>query len=290
MFAWLALSLPAFAQSPSPFTLRISEKEMELAHTDDMTWHKFNMWDIGAQRMFERNMPVFEVTNESDNPMTELHITIGDARFNFANDFMGAYAVVTQSTIDEAEAANRALVNITSSTLGNFGDELIIMFTEDGLKKEDGPLRFRIDLDVDPTYLADPHNFFEHPDYRTVLFDITGLDLYGPQGNEDPNDPTADNGEYWAVFDPETGDPISTLHKRFADAEVDEQFQDTLNEEIRPYGEMDPVGLFSFPGAQIPEPTSAVLAVGGLVCGLFATTRRRRRIRSSGASFRRDRL
>ena len=63
----------------------ISEKELKLENPVDMMWDKWLMWDIGYQRMIERNMPYIELLNEAEStsPITEFNLTIGDNRFNF---------------------------------------------------------------------------------------------------------------------------------------------------------------------------------------------------------------
>src|SRR5829696_4340086 len=82
--AALATTLSLASQANAQWSLRISEKEGELEHTGDPMWSKWLMWDIGFQRMMERNSPYIELTNESANPITSFHLTIGDNRFNFA--------------------------------------------------------------------------------------------------------------------------------------------------------------------------------------------------------------
>ena len=64
-------------------------------------------------------------------------------------------------------------------------------------------VRFKIDLDVDPEF-AD--QVFAHPDYRTVLFDMNGFNVY--DGLQQQSD--ADNGK--AV-----GDFRSGRGRRFGD-------------------------------------------------------------------------
>jgi hypothetical protein len=265
LFVWLTLStVPALAVSGDmSFMLRISEKEAELVHTDSAAWKAYDMRDVPFQRMSERNLPVIELTNNLDTPLMEFHLTIGDTRFNFTNDFLGSYALL-KSTRN---------FQITSNTLNNLGDELVVHIGNGGLKKADGPLRFQIDLDVDSSYLATPHNFFPHPDYRTVLFDIIGIDPYGPQGNEVESDPSADNAEFWAKYE-----SMTTEKEKLPDAEIAAAYQGFYNEHLRPYRLSEPVGLFVVGGGEeIPEPTSAVLATAGLIgCGLYAGRRTRR--------------
>src|SRR6478609_10739950 len=86
--AALALTVSFASQSlaQNTWTLRLSEKEGELANGSDPMWSKWLMWDIGYQRMVERNSPYLEVTNASTStlPITQFHITIGDNRYKFA--------------------------------------------------------------------------------------------------------------------------------------------------------------------------------------------------------------
>jgi hypothetical protein len=84
--ATLAMAIVAIA-SPAAraadFSVNISEKEDKLANPTDMMWDKWLMWDLGYQRMVCRNAPYIELTNESTNPITEFHLTIGDNNFNW---------------------------------------------------------------------------------------------------------------------------------------------------------------------------------------------------------------
>jgi hypothetical protein len=185
---------------------------------------------------------------------------------------LGQFALLAESTPG---------FTISSSTIGNLGDELVVKIENGGLKKSDGPLRFEIDLDVDAQYLGAPHNFYPHPDYRTVLFDIAGVEPYGLQGNEDPENSSADNASLWAVFDPAAGDPFPTQHMYLPDVTVGgspvarasaagtSSSADTVyyNQIIRPYGVLDHVVTYELDGGQeIPEPTTALLALFGLAC------------------------
>src|SRR4051794_12945754 len=69
-------------QAQNAFTMSISEKEMKLEHPNDMMWDKWLMWDLGYQRMVNRNSPYIELLNDgtSSSPITEFHLTIGDNR------------------------------------------------------------------------------------------------------------------------------------------------------------------------------------------------------------------
>ncbi len=265
--AWQAsVPTPVLGQDNS-FSLRLSEKENELVHTGDMAWEKYNMWDLGFERMSERNMPFLELTNNGDTPLTEFHLTIGDTRFHFSDDFLGQFALLGNSTPS---------FQISSSTLNDAGDELVVQIGNGGLKKDDGPLRFEIDLDVDPTYMADPFNFYPHPDYRTVLFDIVGVSPYGPQDNENANDSSADNAMYWALFNSGEGTTTTDMLK-MPDADVPAAYQGFYNENLRPYRLSDAVGLFEFNGGtSVPEPASGLIGVIALAGYLAGTARGKR--------------
>ena len=77
----------AHGTGPQHLAVSISEKELKLENPVDMMWDKWLMWDIGYQRMIERNMPYIELLNEAEStsPITEFNLTIGDNRFNFGS-------------------------------------------------------------------------------------------------------------------------------------------------------------------------------------------------------------
>jgi hypothetical protein len=246
----------AHAQNAGSFTLKFSEKEMKLEHPTDMMWDKYLMWDLAFQRMNDRNMPYLELSNlaTSTAPITEFHMTIGDTRFNFDDDVMGKFAMLGSSTPG---------FSITSSTAGNLGDELVINIGNGGLQP--GQLvRFKIDLAVDPDFADD---FFKFPDYRTVLFDMNGFNVYDGLQQQNPSD----NARAWVVFDPALGANFATQPVPLADELVSGAAADFYNNNYRRYGETDPVRTFLLNGGGtgvVPEPQSmifAILAVLGTV-------------------------
>jgi hypothetical protein len=252
------LAIPAAdTQAQSTFTVNISEKEQKLNHPTDMMWDKHLMWDLSFQRMNDRNMPYVELMNTGTAPITEFHMTIGDPRFNFTNDMLGTYALIGSTTPG---------FQLTSSTIG--GDELVVSIGNGGLPV--GQLvRFKIDLDADPPNSA---GLFEHPDFRTVLFDMNGVQVY------DPGMPTvvstADNSRIWVIFDPVTGANFSTIPVFLPDATVPLPSAAFFNDNPRQWGENDAVRIFSLTGGGvIPEPSSIVL-LAGMAC-VLATWRRR---------------
>ena len=249
--------LPAQAQTTPTFTVNLSEKEQKLANPTDPMWDKHLMWDLAFQRMNDRNMPYVELRNMGTAPITEFHMTIGDPRFHFTNDSLGTYALLGSTTPG---------FQLTSNAVG--GDELVVTIGNGGLAA--GQLvRFKIDLDVDA---PNSGGLFEHPDFRTVLFDMNGVQVY------DPGMPTVvsstDNSRISVVFDPPTGANFSTIPVFLPDATVPPPASVFFNDNPRQWGENDPVRIFSLTGGGIiPEPSSVVL-MAGLACGL-ATWRRR---------------
>jgi hypothetical protein len=253
------------AQSTDSFTLKFSEKEMKLENPTDMMWDKYLMWDLAFQRMNDRNMPYLELLNDPDStsPITELHVTIGDTRFNFSDDAMGKFAMLGHTTPG---------FNITSSTVGNLGNELVLNIGGPGLLPGE-LLRFKIDLAVDPEFADD---FFAHPDYRTVLFDMNGFNVYdGLQQNSD-----TDNAKAWVIFDPAVGADVATVPVPLQDELVSGASADFYNNNYRRYGESDPVRTFLLEGGTgvvTPEPDSMLLAGLAMLVGVAWGYESRRR-------------
>jgi hypothetical protein len=267
MLAVLAAG-PVMAQGTDSFTLKFSEKEMKLENPTDMMWDKYLMWDLAFQRMNDRNMPYLELLNDpnSTSPIKELHLTIGDTRFNFSDDVMGKFAMLGHTTPG---------FNITSSTVGNLGNELIVNIGGPGLLPGE-LLRFKIDLAVDPEF-ADA--FFAHPDYRTVLFDMNGFNVY--DGLQQQND--ADNAKAWVIFDPAVGADFSTVPVPLEDELVTGAAADFYNNNYRRYGESDPVRTFLLVGggeAVIPEPGSLLLTCVAAFSLAWSSARHRRSSRT----------
>jgi len=255
---------PALAQTNSgAFTVKISEKEMKLEHPTDMMWDKYLMWDLSFQRMNDRNMPYIELANDpsSTAPITEFHMTIGDTKFHFANDAMGDYAMAGSSTHD---------FHLSSTTKDDLGDELIVTIGNGGLQPGE-LVRFKIDLDADAEHAG---AVFDHPDYRTVLFDMNGFNVY--DGLQQTS--AGDNSKVWVLFDPAAGANFPTDPVALQDEQVAGAAADFYNENYRRYGEMDPVRTFLVTGgtqAPIPEPSTALLLVAGVAGGLAGRGRGR---------------
>lgn len=243
------------AAAQDNFTVRISEKEGELAHGNDPMWSKWLMWDIGYQRMVDRNSPYLELTNASTStePITQFHITIGDNRFNFA-PVDGSNLVMLGSTTPG--------FNLTSSTVNNAGDELVVDIGNGGLAPGE-TVRFKVKLGIDPSFAATYASMYggSLPDYRTVLFDMNGIDVYGSDGKTNPDD----NSHVSVVFDTN----IKSNTVVFPDESV--AVSQYFNNNIRAYTATDPVNLFQLSGAApVPEPATIGLAALGLalVAGL----------------------
>jgi hypothetical protein len=245
----LAAALASQSKAQDAYTLRLSEKEGELANGSDPMWSKWLMWDIGYQRMVERNSPYLEITNASTStaPITEFHITIGDNRFNFA-PVVGSDLVALGSTTPG--------VALTSSTVGGLGDELVVNIGGGGLAPGQ-MVRFKVKLGIDASFAADYANSFGSslPDYRTVLFDMNGINVYGSDGKPDPDD----NSHAHVVF----GTNIQSSTSVFPDAVV--PIGQYYNNNIRSYSATDPVNLFQLNGAAVvPEPASIGLVLLGI--------------------------
>lgn len=256
------------AKAQNAFTMNISEKEMKLDHPDptDMAWNKWLMWDLGYERMMDRNTPYIELQNAatSSSPITEFHLTIGDSRFNFVPD-TGTSLVALGSTTPGFDLA--------SSTVSGAGKELVVTIGNGGLLP--GHLvRFQIKLGVDPSFAASYAASFgaSQPDYRTVLFDInsdggsTPINLYGP----DPNLPagSSDNASAFVLFG-----KVKSSTQTLADTTVDAEGQAVngqyRNNALRPYSASDNVNMFQLEGHEVPEPGTIALAILGFSSILF---------------------
>jgi hypothetical protein len=157
------------------------------------------------------------------------------------------------------------------NTNGNMGDVLTVAIGNGGLLPGQ-KVRFQINLDVDPAFAAAYAASFgaSQPDYRTILFDMNGLNVYDGVVKTS----SADNAQAFVVFN-----SVGQSQKAIFDDETVAAGQ-FYNSNLRPYSAMDPVLIFQLEGAQpIPEPGTIALVLLGL-SGL--ALRRRSRPERSG--------
>ncbi len=256
----------AQAQNLGTWTLEVSEKEMKLEHPLDMMWDKWLTWDTSSQREDERNMPYFQLTNESDStaPITQLLLTIGDSRFNFAPVEGSQFALLGSIKTH----------TLTSSTVGGLGDQLVVNIGNGGLAPGQS-IRFKVNLDVDADFADEYAALFgtSDPDFRTILFDMNGKNVY--DAGMPINVSSADNAMAKLIFDPASGPNFETNSVPFADETVPAPI--FFNNLVREYGLMDPVLIFKIEGGVIPEPSGFVLAFVATMGGLAVRSRSRNR-------------
>jgi hypothetical protein len=260
------LGATAQAQDFGKFTLKVTEKEMNLEHPSEMDWQKYIMWDLPFQRMTDRNTPFLELTNDSTSeaPITQFKMTIGDSRFNFSNGHMNVFAKLAKTTPG---------FDITSSS--PTGDELIVNIGGGGLDPGD-TIRFKIDLEVDAAFKG---QFWPQPDYRTVLFDMNGLNVYDGNLQQFSSD---DNAKATAFFT--SGDVTFTVGPwTLPDELVNGSAAGFYNDNYRKYRDPDPIRTFLVIGTTqpIPEPGCISLAAIGLVGGMLTGRRPRRALISA---------
>lgn len=249
------------AKAVDSWTVSLTEKELKLKNPVDQDWEEWFEGDVGYQRMIERNQPYLELLNEasSTNPITEFHLTIGDNRFNFG-PVEGTDLVKLGRTTPG--------FNLGSSTVGGLGDELVVTIGNGGLLPGQ-LLRFKINLDVDPAYAATyAANFGDsHPDYRTVLFDMNGINVYDGTTEKKSDD----NAAAFVIFNP--GGKSETSLFPDEDVAVSQYYNDNIRGGC--CCEKDPVLIFEIGGGQIPEPASIGLVMLGLSAGLLVRRRAR---------------
>lgn len=234
------------------WSLKISERELAFRPATDMMAMKSLMWDIPASRMAARNLPFICLTNESATAsITEFKMTIGDQQFQFANSLMGMYAKLGRETPEFG----------ISSTVDDGGNTLVVNFLNGGLAPGQ-TVDFQFDIDVDAQLAG---SFYPHPDYRTVLFDMNGDNLYQ---NAAPvhQVSTADNAKVSIKFEM-AGMPSVTLGPTpFEDPSIVDGSAIYVNNRLARYGDSDPVRAFTLSGGGVvPEPGAIVLGLIGLL-------------------------
>ena len=275
--ALLAVAALAVAVSPAAaqidnasFTLKISEREKALSDPTNAELQNFLMWDLGADRVAARSMPFIELRNDStsDAPITEFRMTIGDDRFHFDCGMIGVCAMLGKTTPG---------ISMSSSVIDN-GDLLVVGFGNGGLAPGE-VVRFKIALAVDAGY-----NFYKAPDFRTVLFDMNGINVYDGFLHSPSNvDPTDDNAKVSVLY--QKGSASTTVGPiAFDEFAVNSVAGQYFNDRYRRYGVMEPVESFLMVGlgggseTVIPEPSSAMLVALCALCGIQLRARRRPKI------------
>lgn len=234
------------------FTVKISEKEGSLSDPSDAKMMNYLMWDLGGDRMVDRNMPYIELTNDSnsDAPITEFRMSIGDERFHFDCTILHSCAMEAKSSSGPS----------FTSTPEDGGDTLMLTIQNGGLAAGQ-TIRFKIAL------AADAAGVFQHPDFRTVLFDMNGINVYDGNLHTPSNvDGTADNAKITVKY--QMGDMSKFVGPAvFEDFDVLGAPGQYFNGFYRPYGVMERVDTFPVfgSGTVVPEPGTIGLAALGLV-------------------------
>jgi hypothetical protein len=253
------------AITDTDWSLKISEREMAFRPASDMMAMKSLMWDLPYSRMFARNMPFICLTNESDTAsITEFKMTIGDEQFQFANTLMGMYAKLGKESPTSPSM---------SSTVADGGDTLVVNFLNGGLAPG-ATVQFQFDIDVDAALAG---SFYQHPDYRTVLFDMNGDNLYNLAGiDHDVDD--SDNSQVTLKFEQSGQSPVTVGPVNFEDPSVVDGSAGFVNNRLARYGQNDPIRAFGLEGGGVvPEPDCVALALVGLLGMLLPWSRSRRR-------------
>ena len=78
-------------------SFRLAAKETLLTKPQTYQWIRAAMSDSPSQRRANRNMPWLEIQNDSVDGvyLTEFHLTIGDERFHFANNYFENFTVIS---------------------------------------------------------------------------------------------------------------------------------------------------------------------------------------------------
>lgn len=230
------------AFSPSPRVLgAIGTPQYDMVAKDEMC-------DNPLLRIFARNKPGVLIANDptSDAPITSFTLSIqnpGTFVFgtgDFATDNFTQY--IKQSMFTDPG------VNVTGSSVSDGGKTLTVNFS--GLTAGKKAI-FCIDLDTTD------NNAYPFPDFREVLF---GAPM---SSNSNPTAPAT----FSVTFtDPVPPNPTKTIPGVLEQVTEVPQWHDMV---VRPYHAMDPIEVLG--GGVVPEPTTAALAL----VGLLAVVRRR---------------
>jgi hypothetical protein len=272
--AWM-LAVPAMATAQfgdSNWSLKISEKSKAITDPSNTALQNFLMWDLGSDRMMNRNMPYLELENLHDSlPITEFRMTVGDPRFHFNCSTLSECAMVADKPA--GTEVTTSVVPGEGDQSPNQGGELVLDFGNGGLAPGQSVL-FKIALGVDAAY-----EFFHRPDFRTVLFDMNGINVYDGNLHLPASvEPTDDNAKVTIKFGSGTNQVIAGP-VALDDYDVEGEAAKYYNDIFRRYGVMEQVDTFLVvggPGSEIPEPISIVLF--GAAVAFTALRRPRRRI------------
>jgi hypothetical protein len=268
--ALVLVMLPHARAATDSFTLKISEKQQALSDPSDEAMQHFLMWDLNADRVIARSMPYIELTNDSTStsPITDFHLTIGDTRFHFDCSTLGACAMLGKTTPDISLTS--AVSAISGNSSSTSGDQLDLSIGNGGLKPGE-VVRFKIALAPDAGT-----NLYAHPDFRTVLFDMNGRNVYDGNLIQVSSD---DNAQLTAIYGLTGGGTLAAGPVALEDTTVVGVESQYYNGVFRHYGVMEPVDTFAKAGsvASVPEPGTLVLAALGLFGGLLPLSRRRQR-------------
>jgi hypothetical protein len=245
------------------WSLKISEREKAFRPATDLMAMKALMWELPSSRMFARNLPFICLTNESATAsITEFKMTIGDEQFHFANSLMGMYAKLGK---DNAELS-------LSSTVADGGNTLLVNFLNGGLAPGE-TVDFQFDIDVDAQFA---NAFFQNPDYRTVLFDMNGDNLYMSAGIVHEVS-SADNAKVSLKFEMPGMPSVMVGPVPFEDPSILDGSAGFVNSQLARYGQSDPIRSFTLHGGGVvPEPGSIVLGLVGLGAMVLSLARSRR--------------
>jgi hypothetical protein len=243
--------------------LRFSEMEDRLVHSTDPKMADMLAVDIGINRNnILRNAPMLELSNRNaagGADIVKFEMTIGDTRFHFEDGMLGTAALLGINTPDYADY-------LLTPTISPDGNKLTVNISKagGGGLPATNSLYMQIDLGLDDGFSGKP--FYQNPDFRTVLFDMNGVQEYGP----DPAIPAGaeDNSQIRIFF----SNGAVSGPKALRDYAVTGPQADFKNANFHGLYEDDPVDLFAMSGVAgvIPEPGAAILAIMGVIaCSLL---------------------
>jgi hypothetical protein len=244
----------AAVPTPTGFTIQMSPYARVLEylgtpHFMDVLWQE--SCDNPHLRVRARNKPAIMLTNNADSaaPITSFTLSIDASQpYLFG---MGDLVSDNFTNFVHQSMYTDAGVTITGSSVSPDGKTLTVNF--DGLTAGKKAI-FNVDFDA-----QDP-GMFPFPDYRMVL-------LGAPYPGENPTAP----GSYGATFT-NAASPVPNSQTLTADFDQMTQTPTYHDLVIRPYSAMDKLEIIPG-GAQIPEPSSMLMALAGL--GMLAMRIRR---------------